>query len=130
MQFLHRVWYVKQDGSRALAIVLAVDISHPPPFFRVRLEESEVSRDIEASRMRKLTLRELVEVNADSEEAAVGMPLVLLTSDKSILHVHICVLTYETQLIDEERPILCKEARHFWQGLRHLWPQEQALMQF
>ena len=74
LQFLHRVWYVKQDGSRALAIVLAVDISHPPPFYRVRLEESEVPRDTEASRMRKLTLRELVEVNGDGEEAAAGMP--------------------------------------------------------
>ncbi|KAK9793182.1 hypothetical protein WJX73_008046 [Symbiochloris irregularis] len=53
-----RVWYVARDGARAPATVVSVDISHPPPFYGVRLKGSEGIRETEGHRLVRMTTAE------------------------------------------------------------------------
>lgn len=45
------MWYIDRTGERKAAIVVAVDVTHPPPFYSVRLEGVENLRETEGHRL-------------------------------------------------------------------------------
>ncbi len=53
-----RVWYRARDGAEAPATVEAVDVTHPPPSFCVRLDGAGAPRETEAPRLRAMAAGE------------------------------------------------------------------------
>lgn len=49
--FICSVWYLDRDSKRQAAIVVAVDVTHPPPAYCIRLEGADSTRDTEESRL-------------------------------------------------------------------------------
>ena len=44
------VWYLDRDRNRQAAIVMSVDVMHPPASYCIRLEGADSTRDTEESR--------------------------------------------------------------------------------
>ncbi len=49
--FLCSVWYLDRHEQRQPAIVVAVDVMHPPPSYCIRLEGADSTRDTEEARL-------------------------------------------------------------------------------
>ena len=45
------MWYLDRDQQRQPAIVMAVDVTHPPPAYCIRLEGADSTRDTEEARL-------------------------------------------------------------------------------
>ena len=60
-----RVWYIARDGARLAATVVSVDISHPPPFYGIRMSGSDSVRETEGHRLAAFTATELAELESE-----------------------------------------------------------------
>ena len=45
------VWYLDRDKNRQAAVVMSVDVMHPPASYCIRLEGADSTRDTEESRL-------------------------------------------------------------------------------
>lgn len=45
------VWYIDKDSNRQPAVVVAVDVTHPPPSYCIRLDGADRTRDTEEGRL-------------------------------------------------------------------------------
>ena len=45
------VWYLDRDKKRQAAVVMSVDVMHPPASYCIRLEGADNTRDTEESRL-------------------------------------------------------------------------------
>ena len=45
------VWYLDRDKNRQAAVVMSVDVMHPPASYCIRLEGADNTRDTEESRL-------------------------------------------------------------------------------
>ena len=48
---IHSVWYVDREGTRRAALVLSVDVMHPPPSYCIRLDGADSTRETEGHRL-------------------------------------------------------------------------------
>ncbi len=56
------MWYIDREGKRCAAVVLAVDVMHPPPSYCIHLDGANSSRETEGHR---LELRAVTHAPAD-----------------------------------------------------------------
>ena len=56
---LFSVWYLDRDGNRQAAIVMSVDVMHPPASYCIRLEGADNTRDTEEGRLEPRPTQEL-----------------------------------------------------------------------
>ena len=53
------VWYLDRDKKRQAAVVMSVDVMHPPASYCIRLEGADNTRDTEESRLEPRPTQEL-----------------------------------------------------------------------
>lgn len=70
------VWYLDRDRQRQPAVVMALDVTHPPPAYCIRLEGADGTRDTEEARLQPRAAQPLPAPGLSASEAksAAGEP--------------------------------------------------------
>ena len=63
-----RVWYIQRDDTRQAAIVVSVDITHPPPSYSVLLAGADSARETEGHRLRPMPPEDEEALRQEAEE--------------------------------------------------------------
>lgn len=83
------MWYIDREGNRCAAVVLAIDLMHPPPSYCIRLDGADSSRETEGHR---LELRALTLTPAGQPGAAIAAAF----SSKDLLPIFCFALKRKT----------------------------------
>ena len=67
-----RVWYIARDGARMPGTVVSIDISHPPPFYGIRMPGSEGVRETEGHRLAAMSPADVARHGAPDLSTSAG----------------------------------------------------------
>ena len=68
------VWYLDRDRNRQAAVVMSVDVMHPPASYCIRLDGADTTRDTEESRLEPRPTEELSVSTQSTPEAMATLP--------------------------------------------------------